>query len=170
MHHKGSQVQSPVASEPLSLLESEWVGRFFHHEEWACPHGLKQDLYLEIQSFRVLSERVGKPALKRSPRILPALKFPTLLNFVEDFLANRSPKSPKEHFVRTNDWDFDTSSDKEPLLIDDVLVGRGRSEYRVHRDSCFAYMSGESAAKLIGKPACTWPHVAHLKVSVMPSS
>ena len=94
MHHKGGQVQSTIARDALSLLQSELVRRFFDYEEWAGSHGLKQDLYLEIQSFRILSERIGKPSLKGSPRVLPALKFPTMLNFVEDFFANRSPESP----------------------------------------------------------------------------
>ena len=94
MHHKGGQVQSTIARDALSLLQSELVRRFFDYEEWACSHGLKQDLYHEIQSFRVLSERVGKPALKGSPTLLSTLKFPAIFYFIEDFLANRSPESP----------------------------------------------------------------------------
>jgi len=87
-------VQSPIAGDTLSLIDSELVGRFLDHEEWACSHGLEQDLYLQIQSFRVLRKRIGESALEGSPTVLSTFKFPAIFDFIEDILAHRGPESP----------------------------------------------------------------------------
>jgi len=44
MHHERGEVQSAVAGDAASLLNSELVGGLLEYEEWTSSHGLEQDL------------------------------------------------------------------------------------------------------------------------------
>jgi len=123
VHYEGGQLQGPIARDTFSLLDREFVGRLLDQEERACSHRLKHDLYLEIQSLRVFRERIGDSTFKGSSTILSAFKFPAVLNFVEDFFADRRPESPQKNFIRTDDRNFEAAPNEEPFLIDDVLIG-----------------------------------------------
>lgn len=123
MHYEGSQLLSSVTRNSVGLLDSQRVVIFLDHNEWARSHGLDQNLRLQVQDLGILSEGVGEPALEWSVGRLSSCEFPAVLYFVKDFFLDGGPESPKEGFIRPDDWDFETAPDEEPFLIDDVLIG-----------------------------------------------
>src|ERR1700726_1856679 len=96
---------------------------FLDHKKGACTDWLKDNPYFQVQSLWVFRQRIGESAFEWAARLFSSCKIPAIFYFIEDFLEDQSPQSPNEDFIRACDGYLQTSSNEEPLLIDDVFSG-----------------------------------------------
>lgn len=73
---------------------------------------------------------------------------------IVNLFLDRHPYSPNKRLLTAKDRNFKTSSEEEPLPIDDALIRTDQSAgvALFSLPFMFAYLSGNSAAKLIGTP------------------
>ena len=103
------------------------MARLLKLEQGALPYRLNYDFHLQIESFRIHRKGIRNPSPERASGVLPASELPRLGKLVKYLFPDGDPQTPQERLLRTEDWNFQTSPDEEPRLIDNALIASNHS-------------------------------------------